>query len=186
MRANGGKITLQPPVGELTWQSCAKKELADRAVSQMRQAATAAEAFACLGGGLWASQGIFLLVICGLLLLAVGLVFGQTAGFNFVNYDDNESVYDNPLVTGELTPPKLLAVFTGRHLESWSPLTCLSHMLVWHLFGHTAAVHHVVNVLLHAVSAVLLFLVLWRMTGRLWPSAVVATVFAVHPLAWNR
>ena len=95
------------------------------------------------GSGLWASDAFPSLVICGLLLLAVGLVFGQTAGFNFVNYDDNEGVYDNPLVTGELTSQNLLAVFTGRHLESWAPLTCLSHMLVWHLFGHTAAVHHV-------------------------------------------
>jgi len=55
-------------------------------------------------------------------------------------------------------------------------------MLVWHLFGHDAAVHHLTNVVLHAASAVLLFLVLWRMTGRLWPSALVAAIFAVHPL----
>ena len=55
-------------------------------------------------------------------------------------------------------------------------------MLVWHLLGHGAAVHHLTNVLLHAASAVLLFLVLRRMTGRLWPSALVAAIFAVHPL----
>ena len=67
-------------------------------------------------------------------------------------------------------------------MESWGPLTCLSHMLVWHLFGHGAAAHHLTNVLLHAASAVLLLVVLWRMTGRLWPSALVAAVFAVHPL----
>ena len=55
-------------------------------------------------------------------------------------------------------------------------------MLVWHLLGHGPAVHHLTNVLLHAASAVLLLVVLWRMTGRLWPSALVAAVFAVHPL----
>ncbi len=122
------------------------------------------------------------LAVCGLLLLAVGLVFGQTAGFGFVNYDDDAGVYENRLVTGELTLQGLLAVFTDRHVESTVPLTCISHMFVWHLLGHGAAVHHLTNVLLHAASAVLLFLVLRRMTGQLWPSALVAAVFAVHPL----
>ena len=117
-----------------------------------------------------------------LLLLAVGLVFGQTAGFGFVNYDDDVGVYENRLVTGELTLRGSWAVFTDRHVESTAPLTCVSHMLVWHLLGHGAAVHHLTNVLLHAASAVLLFLVLRRMTGRLWPSALVAAVFAIHPL----
>ena len=105
------------------------------------------------------------LAVCGLVLLAVGLVFGQTAGFGFVNYDDGGGVYENRLVTSELTLRGVWAVFTERHLESWAPLTCLSHVLVWHLFGHGAAAHHLTNVLLHAASAILLFLVLQRMTG---------------------
>ena len=67
-------------------------------------------------------------------------------------------------------------------MENGCPLTCLSHILVWHLLGQGPAVHHLTNVLLHAASVVLLLVVLWRMTGRLWPSAVVAAVFAVHPL----
>ena len=117
-----------------------------------------------------------------LLLFAVGLVYRQTAGFEFVNYDDNIRVYNNRLVTGEPSLQTLWAVFTDRRVESWAPLTSFSHMLVWQFFGHEAAVHHLVNVLLHAGSAVLLFLVLWRMTGRLWPSALVAAIFAVHPL----
>ena len=134
------------------------------------------------GSGSWTSDRISLLAVCGLLLLAVGLVFGQTAGFDFVNYDDDAGVYENRLVTGELTLRGLLAVFTDRHVESTVPLTYISHMLVWHLLGHGAAVHHLTNVLLHAASAVLLLLVLWRMTGRLWPSALVAAIFAIHPL----
>ncbi len=134
------------------------------------------------GSRWWTSHRVCALAVCGLLLLGVGLVFGQTAGFGFVNYDDNAGVYDNRLVIGDLTLRGVWAVFTERHPESWAPLTCLSHILVWHLFGHGAAVHHVTNVLLHAASAVLLFLVLWRMTGHLWPSALVAAIFAVHPL----
>ena len=66
-----------------------------------------------------------LLAVCAL-LLAVGLVFGQTSGFDFVNYDDDVGVYENRLVTGELTPRSLLAVFTDRHVESTVPLTQIS------------------------------------------------------------
>jgi Flp pilus assembly protein TadD len=128
------------------------------------------------------SDRISLLVVCGLLLLAVGLVFGQTAGFDFVNYDDNAGVYENRLVTGKLSLQSLLGAFTDRHVESTVPLTYISHMLVWRLLGHEAAVHHLTNVFLHAATAILLFLVLWRMTGHLWPSALVAAVFAIHPL----
>ena len=131
---------------------------------------------------LWTSNGVGLLAVSGLLLAAVGLVFGQTAGFDFVNYDDDHSVYENRLVTGDVTPRSLLAVLTQPHFESWAPLTCLSHIVVWHLLGPSATFHHLTNVLLHATSAVLLFLVLWRMTDHFWPSAVVAAVFAVHPL----
>jgi tetratricopeptide (TPR) repeat protein len=116
------------------------------------------------------------------LLLAVELVFGQTAGFGFVNDDDSAGIYENRLVTGDLTWRGVLATFTERHIESWCPLTCVSHILVWHCLGHGAAAHHVVNALLHAATAVLLLLVLWRMTGRLWPSALAAALFAVHPL----
>ncbi len=122
------------------------------------------------------------LAVCGFLLLAVALVFGQTAGYDFVNYDDAEGVYQNRLVTGELTLRGVLAVFTQRHVERWVPLTCVSHILVWHIFGPSPAVHHLTNVFLHAVTTILLFLVLWRMTGNLWPSALVAVVFAAHPL----
>ena len=106
-----------------------------RMIDRPPRVATAAEIPACraaAGGPRTASA----LAVCGLLLLGVGLVFGQTAGFGFVNYDDNAGVYDNRLVTGELTLRGVLAVFTQRHVESWAPLTCLSHILVWHLLGH--------------------------------------------------
>jgi protein O-mannosyl-transferase len=122
------------------------------------------------------------LLVCGLLLAAVALVFAQAARFEFVNFDDDGGVYENRLVTKELTLKSVLSIFTERHFESWAPLTCLSHMLAWHLLGHGPAVHHIVNVLLHAASAVLLYLVLQRMTGQRWPSALVAALFAVHPL----
>ena len=82
--------------------------------------------------------------------------FGQWLGFDFVNYDDGGGVYGNRLVTVGLSPHGVWAVFTERHMESWAPLTCLSHLLVWHLFGHGPAAHHLVNVLLHGALVVLL------------------------------
>ena len=90
------------------------------------------------------------LALYALLLAAVGLVFWQTAAFDFINYDDHPGVCDNPRVTRPLTLGGIKAVFTERHVESWAPLTCLSHMLVWHLLGHGPAAHHLTNVLLHA------------------------------------
>ncbi len=120
--------------------------------------------------------------ICGLLLLAVGLVFGQTVHHDFCNLDDTGNVYLNPHVTGGLTVEAVKWAFTERYMGVWLPVTWISHMLDWQLYGHSAGGHHLTNVLLHAATAVLLFLVLRRMTGRLWPSALVAAVFAVHPL----
>ena len=116
------------------------------------------------------SDRLRLLGVCGLLVLAVGLVFGQTIGFDFVNLDDDRAIYENRLVTGEFNVKSVWAVFTQHHFESWTPLTCLSHMLVWHLLGHEPAVHHLTNVVLHAASAIVLFLVLRGMTGRLGPA----------------
>ena len=114
----------------------------------------------------WNSDRIRRAAVCGLLLAAVGLVFGQTAGFGFVNYDDNVDVYENRAVTGDLGPRCLLDATTG----SWTSLTRLSHIFVWHFLGHGAAAHHLVNVLLHATSVVLLLLVLSKMTGAFGPA----------------
>ncbi len=122
------------------------------------------------------------LAICGGLLLAVGLVFGQTVQYKFVNFDDDEYVTDNPHVQQGVGVSSIYWAFTNRDSGNWHPLTWFSHILDYQLYGLRAGGHHLTNVLLHAVNAILLFLVLWRMTGNLWPSAFVAAVFAVHPL----
>ncbi len=122
------------------------------------------------------------LAVCGLLLLAVGLIYGQTAAFQFVNLDDNICVTDNPHVTGGLSADDLSWAFTHPYAGCWVPLTWISHMLDWQLYGDWAGGHHRTNVLLHAATTLLLFLTLRRMTGRLWPSALAAALFAVHPL----
>ena len=108
------------------------------------------------------------------------IVFGRTLGFGFVNYDDNDYVYDNPKITDGLTLKGIL--WASTFADNWHPLTWLSHMLDCQLYGLWPGGHHLTNVLLHAATTILLFLVLRRMTGRLWPSAFVAALFAIHPL----
>ena len=120
--------------------------------------------------------------ICLLLLLAVIAVFGRTAGHGFVNLDDNDYVYENPHVAAGLTADGIRWALTARHAANWHPLTWLSHMLDCQLFHLHPAGHHLHSVLLHAATAVLLFLLLLRMTGDLGPSALAAALFAVHPL----
>jgi tetratricopeptide (TPR) repeat protein len=122
------------------------------------------------------------LTVCGWLLLAVGLVFVQTACHEFVNYDDGLYVYDNPPVSHGLTARGIVWAFTHFHAGYWSPLTWLSMMLDCQLYGLSAGGHHLSNMVLHAATVILLFLVLWQMTGGFWPSALAAAVFAIHPL----
>ena len=122
------------------------------------------------------------LAICGLLLLAVGTVFGQTIRHGFVNYDDGPYVVENPQVTRGLSADGIAWAFTHSHASNWHPLTWISHMLDCRLYGLEPGGHHLTNVLLHAATAILLFLVLLEMTGEVWPSALTAAVFAVHPL----
>ncbi|HMG03856.1 MAG TPA: tetratricopeptide repeat protein [Chthoniobacterales bacterium] len=115
-------------------------------------------------------------------MLAVWLVFGQTLQYDFVNYDDPSYVYENPNVSKGLTVGGVEWAFTHSHARNWHPLTTLSHMLDCQLFGMRAGGHHAINILLHALAVILLFLVLRQMTGRWQRSAFVAGLFAIHPL----
>jgi tetratricopeptide (TPR) repeat protein len=120
--------------------------------------------------------------VCFLLVVAVFLVFGQTFHYGFVNFDDNQYVYENPIVQKGLTWEGFRWALTYGNIGHWHPLTWLSHMLDCQLYGLNPGGHHLTNVLLHTAAAILLFLVLRRMTGFLWRSAFVAAVFAIHPL----
>jgi Flp pilus assembly protein TadD len=120
--------------------------------------------------------------VCALLLLAVVAGFGQTVQHGFLNFDDDAYVYDNRHVSHGLTASGVVWAFSQGGQASWIPLTWLSLMLDCQFYDLHAGGHHLTNVLLHAVTAMLLFLVLRRMTARLWPSALVAALFAVHPL----
>jgi tetratricopeptide (TPR) repeat protein len=120
--------------------------------------------------------------VCALLALAAALVFGRAVQYEFVNFDDDIYLYENPWLADGPTAEAAAWAFTGFYAANWHPLTWLSHLLDVRLYGFWAGGHHLTNVLLHAVNAILLFLVLRRMTGRLWPSGLAAALFAIHPL----
>ena len=122
------------------------------------------------------------IAVCVFLVALCWIVFGQTIHFSFVNYDDPEYVYENLHISRGLTIKSIAWAFTYIHAENWHPVTTLSHMLDCQLFGLNAAGHHFTNVLLHTVAVLLLFLILRQMTGALWCSAFVASLFAIHPL----
>ena len=120
--------------------------------------------------------------ICIFLAAITWLVFGQTLHHEFVNYDDGEYVLKNSQVTRGLTFEGIVWAFTHVHSSNWHPLSWISHMLDCQFYGLNPGGHHLTNVLLHAATAILLFLVLRQMTGSSWRSAFVAAVFAIHPL----
>ncbi len=120
--------------------------------------------------------------VCIFLFLAVLLVFGRSVWFDFVDFDDIGNVSENPFVKKGLAPASILWAFTHSQVGDWIPLTTLSHMLDCQLFGLWAGGHHLTNVLLHATTSVLVFLVLRDMTGSFWRCALVAAIFALHPL----
>jgi len=120
--------------------------------------------------------------VCVFLVSVVWVVFGQTLGYGFVNFDDNHYVYENPQVIRGLNLKGIEWAFTHSVAANWHPLTVMSHMLDCRLYGLHAGGHHLTNLLLQAATTILLFLVLREMTGTLWRSAFVAAVFAIHPL----
>ena len=109
-------------------------------------------------------------------------IYWQTTGFEFTNFDDDYYVTDNTHVTDGLTMDGVVWAFTSRHASNWHPLTWISHMLDCRSGDLEPGRHHLTSILLHAANAILLFLVLERLTGFRWRSAFVAALFAVHPL----
>lgn len=119
--------------------------------------------------------------ICFALAAITFAVFARTLGFAFVNFDDNDYVYNNPAVASGLTWKGIAWAFRD-HANNWHPLTWMSHMLDCQFYGLHPAGHHFTNVLLHTATVVALFLTLRAATGAVWRSAFVAAVFAIHPL----
>lgn len=121
--------------------------------------------------------------LVGLALALVTLLVYLPAGFHdFIFFDDPAYVADNGVVQAGLTWAGFKWAWVGWHASNWHPLTWLSHMLDCELFGVNPGAQHLINVLLHAVNAVLLFGLWRRLTRTVWPGAVLAALFAWHPL----
>ena len=121
-------------------------------------------------------------LIYGSLLLVTFAIYAQVRHFDFVNYDDPDYTTSNPHVRQGLTAQGLSWALTSRDAANWFPLTWVSHMLDCQFFGLDSGRAHLHNVLLHALASIFLCIFLQRATGRRWPSALVAYLWAVHPL----
>jgi protein O-mannosyl-transferase len=121
-------------------------------------------------------------VICLFLIIANLIVFGQVLGHEFIYLDDNTYVFENQLVQAGFTGESLRVAFTTFLMGHWHPITWLSYMLDYKIFGLHPAGFHFTNLLLHIANTLLLFLFLRYMTAATWRSAAVAVLFAFHPL----
>jgi len=122
-------------------------------------------------------------IVIGLfLVLTIIVVYWQARNHAFVNYDDGLYVTSNSRVQTGLNLGNILWAFSSFSASNWHPLTWLSHMLDIQLYGMNPGAHHQTNIIFHILNTLLLFLVFKRMTGKPIPSAVVAALFALHPL----
>ncbi len=122
------------------------------------------------------------ILICLVLAGATLLPYVQVKNYDFITFDDNMYVAENRQVLAGISWPGIKWSFTSLDAGNWHPLTWLSHMLDSQLYGSWAGGHHVTNVAFHLANTLLLFLFLARVTQALWPSALVAALFALHPL----
>jgi len=121
-------------------------------------------------------------VLCLVLVLATLAFYNPVVRNGFVNFDDTVYITTNPHVRSGLTWETFKWAFTTLDCANWHPLTWISHALDYQMFKTNPSGHHYVSVLLHAANAILLFLLLESATGLAWPSFVVASLFALHPM----
>src|SRR5437660_5539403 len=134
-----------------------------------------------------------LLILVGLAVVTFG-IYAQVIGHRFITIDDLSYIAENPMVNRGVTLGGLAWAFTTFHEGNWHPLTWIAHMIASQLFGTIAGGHLLVNALIHAANTLLVFWFLLRTThaparnawhsdaGGRWSSALVAALFALHPL----
>ena len=128
------------------------------------------------------TNGSLKFIICIFLVISTLSVYWQVQDHEFINHDDNTYITENGHVQAGLTGESIVWAFTTSYAANWHPMTWLSHMLDYELYGDRPKGHLLTNVLLHITNALLLFMVLFRLTGAIWQSAFVAVLFALHPI----
>jgi protein O-mannosyl-transferase len=127
-------------------------------------------------------QNRMLLLICAGLVLATVIAYEPVRHNELVNYDDRTYITENPNITAGITLHSIIWAFTSSYSANWHPLTWLSHMMDYQLYGLKPLGHHVTNLIIHIANTLLLFLILKQMTAAMWKSAFVAAAFALHPV----
>jgi len=122
------------------------------------------------------------ILLCVFIAASILIVYLQVANHEFTNYDDDKYVSENRLIQKSLSIETIVKVLTIETAGNWHPVTMLSHMLDYHMYGMEPGCHFLTNVLFHTLNTVLLFFLLKNTTGYLWRSAFVAILFALHPL----
>ncbi|PYK87102.1 MAG: hypothetical protein DMF47_04155 [Verrucomicrobia bacterium] len=122
-----------------------------------------------------------LLILLGLAVMTFG-IYAQVIGHQFITLDDPTYIQENPMVNRGVTGAGLVWAFTTFYATNWHPLTWISHMIDCQFFGTNAGRHLLVNALIHAANTLLVFWFLLRTTRARWPSALIAALFALHPL----
>ena len=122
---------------------------------------------------------IIIILALAALVLAV---YWQVQYFDFINLDDNVYITQNHQIQSGITCQSIIYAFKDTHASFWHPLTMLSHILDWQLFGQRAGGHHWSSLIIHILNAILLFVLMNELTGAIWRSAFVAVLFAVHPI----
>jgi Flp pilus assembly protein TadD len=121
------------------------------------------------------------LILLGLAVVTFG-IYAQLIGHHFITFDDPTYIQENPMVDRGVTLAGLAWAFTTFYAGNWHPLTWIAHMIDSQLFGMFAGGHLLVNALIHAANTLLVFWFLLRTTHARWSSALVAALFALHPL----
>ncbi len=121
-------------------------------------------------------------LLCAVLALITAAVYWPVARLGFINFDDPDYVSGNPRVQAGLTAESIQWAFTSVYASNWHPVTWLSHMLDCQLYDLKPAGHHLTNLVFHVANSLLLFGLFKRLTGAFWRSALVAALFALHPL----
>jgi hypothetical protein len=122
------------------------------------------------------------ILICLFLIFATLIVYGPVRNYEFVNFDDPKYVYKNPHIQAGMTSESIIWSSTTTYAANRHPLTWLSHIIDVELYGMNPSGHHLTSIIFHMANTLLLFFILWRMTGNRWGSGFVAGLFALHPL----
>jgi len=121
-------------------------------------------------------------LICIFLIVATFCIYSQVQDHEFLNYDDNKYVTDNLNVQAGFTRESINWALTTSYFSEWQPITWLSYILDYQLYGLNPKGYHQTSLFFHIANSLILFMVLLRMTGALWQCSFVAALFAFHPL----